>query len=71
MILRNSLSNEMKMNINMFGATVECGILGEYKVVIPGGTGRSYGIRWRSGTRVTDETKGDGWADGWTDGRNV
>ena len=29
MILRNSLSNEMKMNINMFGATVERGILGE------------------------------------------
>ena len=27
------------------------------KVAIPGGTGRSYGIRWRSGMRVTDETK--------------
>ena len=38
-----------------------------YKVVIPGGTGRSYGIRWRSEMRVTDETKGDG----WMEGRNV
>ena len=38
------------------------------KVVIPGGTERSYGIRWRSETRVMDEAKGDR-MDGWTDGR--
>ena len=29
MTLRNGLSNEMEMNINVFGVTVECGILGE------------------------------------------
>ena len=28
-----------------------------YKVAIPRGTGRSYGIHWRSGMRATDETK--------------
>ena len=27
------------------------------KVTIPRGTGQSYGIRWRSGMRVTDGTK--------------
>ena len=40
------------------------------KVVIPRGTGRSYGIRWRSEMQVTDETKGDGRTDGWKDGRS-
>ena len=40
-------------------------ILPPYKVVIPRGTGRSYGIRWRSEMRVTDETKvTDGRKDG-------
>ena len=48
------------------------------KVAIPRGTGRSYGIRWRSGMRVTDGTKvtdgrkderTDGRMEGWTDGR--
>ena len=34
------------------------------KVVIPRGTGQSYGIHWRSEMRVTDETK-------VTDGRNI
>ena len=37
------------------------------KVVIPRGTGRSYGIRWKSEMRVTDETKGDGRTDGRTE----
>ena len=37
------------------------------KVVIPRGTGRSYGIRWRSEMQVTDETKGDGRTDGRTE----
>ena len=39
-------------------------VLNLCKVVIPRGTGRSYGIRWRSEMRVTDETKGDGRTDG-------
>ena len=40
------------------------------KVAIPRGTGRSYGIRWRSGMRVTDGTKVmDGRKDERTDGR--
>ena len=39
-------------------------------MAIPRGTGRSYGIRWRSGMRVTDETKvTDGRKDEQTDGR--
>ena len=36
--------------------------------MIQRGTGRSYGIRWRSEMRVTDETKGDGRTDGRNDG---
>ena len=40
----------------------------ECYVVIPRGTGRSYGIRWRSEMRVTDEAKGDGRTDGRKDG---
>ena len=40
-----------------------------YKVTIPRGTGRSYGIRWRSGMRVTGGTKVmDGQKDERTDG---
>ena len=42
-------------------------VLHSCKVVIPRGTERSYGIRWRSETRVTNEAKGDGWTDGQTD----
>ena len=39
-------------------------------MVIPRGTGRSYGIRWGSGMRVTDETKvTDGREDGRMNGR--
>ena len=40
----------------------------QYKVVIPRGTGQSYGIRLGSEMRVTDETKV---TDGRTEGRNV
>ena len=40
------------------------------KVAIPRGTGRSYGIRWMLGMRVTDGTKvTDGQKDERTDGR--
>ena len=67
-----------QLSLAKFYKYIDRVFIGFCKVAIPRETGRSYGIRWRSGMRVTDGTKvvdgrkderTEGWKGERTEGR--